>query len=108
MKKSIGYLLIIVGLGILSFISFFSKGGDQIVLLIGIAAIFLVVGVFFLYQAFNAVPKEKKETEDVSTDVKPHMSIIDKNNALLSEWSKTNETKDRIQLLEMSARVEEQ
>lgn len=91
---------------------------DNVILLIA-SLVMIVAGVFVLILAgksdtliLKRVSKPEKNINVVMTPVKQGgnglASKLEENNKLLKDWKKTNETKERLRMLEMQASAGEE
>jgi len=81
-------------------------------LLLIIAVLLVVLGVRILFRAsrsnataLNVAPD--KPEDDTSPKVESLAGRLEKNNAIMSEWAKTENTRNRLKMLEMSAAADE-
>ncbi len=86
-------------------------------LLLGVSAPLIFAGVYFLGgAAANGVSKltgistgsdNKAATETTGVSGGGLNDVLQKNNKIINEWSKTNQVKSELEILEMSAAAEE-
>jgi hypothetical protein len=103
-KAIVGGLSVCLGTGLVAYLFLMGKGDGTVLWFICLAATFSWVGIIFLYKALNdsVTPQPQPSDEEKHTE-----SILERNNAMLSDWSKTNQTRDKLKVLEMAAQVDE-
>jgi uncharacterized membrane protein len=103
-------LLFITGLFlILSRIKHITDSSSTIYFAIGLITL-LIAFVFFLVMIksiMNYLVARSKNEQAVETVVVSSNNLLEKNNEIANSWNKTNETKDKLKLLKMSAAVDE-
>lgn len=100
----LGFAAFVAGMAV-AFIYFqgVQKGTTSPFLLIP-AVLVVGVGVFFLFKAGRidtqkvAFKENQELSEGISTD-----GLITKNNKLVAEWNKTNEARDKLKMIQVSA-----
>ncbi len=82
------------------FLKSINNGSNFIFLIISL--VFVVTSIICLYLATN--PRKPKETPIVDQDAvnTQTANMIDKNNTVLTQWNKTNETRDRLKILKIA------
>ena len=115
-------LLSLLGLGLtiggiyLMYVYIISLNTESNILFLILSFALIGAGVFVLVVAGKAdtmilkrASKPESDTTQVITPVKEEnfASKLEENNKLMSEWKKTNETKQRLRMLEISAASEE-
>jgi hypothetical protein len=96
---------------------YFSNIENSSPLLLGIATPLVFAGVYFLGgAAANGVSKltgittaedAAKSSIQSNPDKSGLNSILQKNNAMVNDWTKTNKVKNELEVLEMSAAIED-
>jgi len=112
LQTIIGLILIIGGIYIMYMYIETLDSNSNILLLLG-SILMLTGGVFSLIRAgksdtiiLNRTRSTESDTDIVTTPPIQSSGLentVEKNNAMLHEWKKTNETKDRLRLLEIQA-----
>ena len=69
--------------------------------------IFVAIGVYLLLQAGKLDDSVVAKAKIDKSEKKVSVSILERNNKLSDEWSKTVDARDRLKLLEMSAKAKE-
>ena len=111
--KVILFSVVLILLGII--VAYFANvltGKDINMPLLYTAIGLISAGVLVLIYAFvtkknELTQKDDAQANDVPVEVIKSKSLIERNNQIVSEWSKTGETRDRLKLLEGTARIEE-
>lgn len=83
------------------------QNGASIFLLL-IAAFLVGLGIFFLVNLFLSLAKAKTAAKLQAEAITNTSKTLDKNNSLLSEWNKTNKTRDKLKMLQISTQAENQ
>lgn len=70
---------------------------------LGISLLLLGGGAFALFKAANPKSYQAKPTEPVEANTEyPGKSILEKNNEIVAEWSKTSRQRDKLKMLEIA------
>lgn len=94
-----GFVTIVGGI-VLSYLFLTSiDAGANFIFLAG-AVLLLGAGVFCLFKAANPKPVTPTFTSPTGSE-SSGQSVLDKNNAMIKEWSHTNEQRDRLQMLQL-------
>ena len=111
LQSILGVILSIGGVYLMYLYLTTINSSSNIVLLIGSLAL-LGVAVFLFIRAgksdkmFISKMPPIKPLEDPDANAPSLESRLQKNSAMLGDWKKTNETKDRLRMLEISAAAE--
>ena len=112
MKKVIietflGIIFFLSGIAI-PFVNFSGIGQDSNPWTLGISGLLLVIGVFILFHAGRVNTNNANGiTKEPINEKKDSLSLLDRNNKLISEWKKTTTTEDRLKMLSLQANAEE-
>lgn len=105
-KITAGLLLTLLGVCFGLYLYIFTNAKDIVLTSVSIGCI--VSGLVLLVWFYLTRAKPASEAAVAVIDAtRSKSSILDRNNQLLSEWSQTNQTRDKLKVLEMSAKLEE-
>ena len=93
------------------FLADLQKGSNLIFLLlslflVGVAVFLLFTGARLAEQAVSGTEVGSVKNPQPAQDSQGFQQMLDRNNAITSEWSKTQKTRDEIKLLEVQANAE--
>lgn len=94
--------------GIFVFYLFLKSINDKANIIFLVLSLILIVASIVLIIFSTRQKKVKSAFEDPKNDFGAAAETIAKNNNILSEWGKTNETRDRLKLLKISGAAEEE
>jgi biopolymer transport protein ExbB/TolQ len=109
LKTFLGIILLIAGFGLAYFYLSNINNGASGLLLIP-AFLIVIVGVVILARAGKSAEKvimNQKDTPEIQHNASQNGSILQKNNEMTQEWSKSLETRDKLRLLEMTTNEED-
>jgi len=83
------------------------EGSKPLLLVISLAL--LILGGVFLFNVIRDFLKAKKKKAQIDPNAVDASiaSTLDKNNAMTADWEKTNDTRDKLKMLEIASKAEE-
>jgi len=106
-QVSSGVVFILLGIYMAVIYTQEQRNGASPFLLL-IAAFLVGLGLFFLTFLFLNFVKAKAAAKLLAAEaLNGGGKTLDKNNSLLSDWKKTNDTRDKLKLLQISAQAEQ-
>ena len=103
----LGIIFFLSGIAI-PFVNLRGIGEESNPWILVISGFLLVIGVVLLFHAGRANTNNANEIVKQSTvEKKDSMTLLDRNNKLVSEWKKTTNTEDKLKMLALKAQVEE-
>lgn len=78
-------------------------------LLLVIALALIILGGIFLFNVIRDFIRAKKKKAQIDPNAVDASiaSTLDKNNAMTADWEKTNDTRDKLKMLEIASKAEE-